>query len=256
MKITWFGTATVLIETDKGNLLFDPYLRKLNHQAPPFPYEKISNADAIFITHPHFDHFSDIPDFLPHVSCDVYTNKRGLEIATKQSFDLSRIKCIEAGDELTFGDMTVKVWQGNHVRNDRALVISTLKRIFKGKIRAGLKVQAINRHFKIDLANDVFAYQIIAEGKSLLLLGSANIDAATEYPACDVFIYPYAGRSDILPYSLDIVERIKPQTVICDHFDDAFPPVTTPIATADFKSALAQVGIDLIVPTENNPITI
>lgn len=256
MKITWFGTASVLIETEEGGLLFDPYLRKLASLAPRFPFEKISDVDAIFITHPHFDHFADIPDILPQVSCDVYTNKRGLEIATKQRFDLSRIKCVDIGDELTFGDMTVKVLRGRHVKNDMAIVISTLKRIFKGKIREGLKVQEVNSRFKIDLDNDVFAFHITAEGKTILLIGSANLDPKTEYPTPDVFIYPYAGRSDILPYSLNIVERIKPKMVICDHFDDAFPPVTTPVVTSDFEAALKRSGIDIIVPTEDTPITI
>lgn len=256
MKITWLGTATILLETKRGKLLFDPYLRKLNPRVPQFPYDKISDVDAIFITHPHFDHFADIPDILPRVSCDVYTNARGLAIAEKRKFNLSRIKCVETGDVLTFGDITVKVLQAKHVKNDRAIIISTLKRILKGNIRSGLKVQAINKHFRIDLDNDVFAYHLITEGKSILLFGTANIDLKTEYPECDVLVYPYAGRSDILPYSLNIVERIAPKTVICDHFDDAFPPITTPVETSDFKLALSKSGIGLIVPTENTPITI
>ena len=256
MKITWLGTASMLIETSQGKLLFDPYLRKLNRHAPQFPYGKIGDADAILITHPHFDHFADIPDILPHVSCDVYVNGRGIEIARKQNFDLPRIKCVKEGDELTFGDIKVKALRGRHVRNDRALVISTLKRIFRGRLRQGLKVQAINRRFRIDLDNDVLAYLLTAEEKSALLLGSAGFDPQDEYPEPDVLVYPYAGRSDILAYSLGIVERIAPKTVICNHFDDAFPPVTAPVETSGFESALKERGIGLIVPAENAPITI
>ncbi len=256
MKITWLGTASILLETEYGKLLFDPYLQKINRSFLEFPFDKIRGADAVLITHPHFDHFSDIPEVLEHVSCDVYTNDRGLALALRNKFDLSRIKCIRKGDELTFGDIRVKALPGRHSKNDKALVIRTLKRTLKGHIRQGLKVWAIHRRFKIDLDSDVLIYHIKAEGKSILLLGTASLDAATEYPEADVLIYPYAGRSDILPYSLNIIERIRPETVITDHFDDAFPPITAPVETSGFKEALKKSGINLIVPTVNTPIAI
>ena len=50
----------------------------------------------------------------------------------------------------------------------------------------------------------------------------------------DVLVWPFQGRTNITKYSLPIIEKIKPKTIILDHFDDAFPPVTTHINTEKF----------------------
>ena len=50
----------------------------------------------------------------------------------------------------------------------------------------------------------------------------------------DVLVWPFQGRTNMTKYSLPIIEKIKPKIVILDHFDDAFPPVTTHITTEKF----------------------
>ena len=80
MKITWLGTACLLIETAQCRLLFDPYLRSFS-SLPAFPMECVAEIDAIFITHPHLDHFADLPVVLEHTHAPVYVCRRGLKIA-------------------------------------------------------------------------------------------------------------------------------------------------------------------------------
>lgn len=69
------------------------------------------------------------------------------------------------------------------------------------------------------------AYQIEAEGKRILLLGSMELDPDTVYPEnADLLILPYQGKENMAEAAMEIVERLKPARILLDHFDDAFPP--------------------------------
>lgn len=150
MEITWLGTASLMIEAGIHKILIDPYLRTLNKHLPAFPFDKTGDAEAIFITHPHLDHFADIPEVLLHTTCPVYVNARGIEIARKNKFDLSRIRQIEVGDEFTFGSLIIKAYKGRHVEYDDKCVKSALKRAFKGHLVKGLTLAKVNKRFTIN----------------------------------------------------------------------------------------------------------
>ena len=62
MRLKWYGTATILLESGNTRLLFDPYCKPLARGAP-VPLAEARTADAVFITHPHLDHFRDIDAF-------------------------------------------------------------------------------------------------------------------------------------------------------------------------------------------------
>ena len=255
MKITWLGTASLLIESGGHKLLFDPYLRKLNKSLPPFPFDKITGAEAIFITHPHLDHYGDMPTVLEHTDCPVYTNARGVQIAQNLHFYSERIRPIQFGDVLTFGELTIQAYRSRHVEFDKQVARSVIKRVLKGRIITGIKLNSLNNRMTIDLTEDVFAFCLRYRNNTALILGSANIDENTEYPKADILIYPYQGRGDMLEYSLRLVKALSPATVILDHFDDAFPPLTTRMNVEEFKSRLeSESNIKVIISNESEPI--
>lgn len=256
MEIIWLGTASVLVKTEGHKILFDPYLRTYNKRLPPFPFEKISGVEAIFITHPHLDHFADIPAVMKRTDCPVYVNARGVEIAKENKFDLSRIKQIDFGDEFTFGNLTVKAYKGRHVEYDRKCVDGAVKRALRGHLIKGLTLAQVNKRFTINL-DEVFTFYLRDEDKTALLMGSANKDGQTEYPVTDVLIYPYQGRSDMLEYSLNLVKSLSPKAVIADHFDDAFPPASSRMNVEEFKQKLeSESTIKVIIPKEYEETTV
>lgn len=255
MKITWLGTASLLVEADGRKILIDPYLRSLNKRLHEFPFDKIKDAEAIFITHPHLDHFIDLPEVMKHTDCEVYVNARGLEIAKENKFELSRIKRIDVGDEFAFGGLTVKAYKGRHVEYDKPCVRGVIKRALRGRIAKGLKLAKENKRFSINF-DEVLAFYVREGEQSVLILGSANKDAQTTYPNADVLVYPYQGRSDMLEYSLNFVKDFSSGTVLCDHFDDAFPPVTSRMNAEEFKQKLEEQGkVKVIIPKEYEEIT-
>ena len=71
-----------------------------------------------------------------------------------------------------------------------------------------------------------------------------NLDAKTEYPTdADLLILPLQGRSDQDTYALRIVEKLLPKWVLLDHYDDTFPPMTSPVDPGGFEENVK--GIDI-----------
>ena len=82
-------------------------------------------------------------------------------------------------------------------------------------------------------------------------MGSLNLDSSEEYPAgMDLLTLPFQGRSDLNSYVLKFIERLKPKALYLHHFDDAFPPVSSPVDTAPFVKKVAREypGLPVIVP--------
>lgn len=76
-------------------------------------------------------------------------------------------------------------------------------------------------------------------------MGSMNLDSNTEYPTgADALVLPLQGRSDQDTYALALVERLKPKAVLLDHYDDAFPPLSSQVDTSGFvRNVQERYGI-------------
>lgn len=57
MKIKWLGQAAFALDYDGSLLLTDPWIRQ--NPVCTTPLEALLDADAILVTHGHFDHFGD-----------------------------------------------------------------------------------------------------------------------------------------------------------------------------------------------------
>lgn len=257
MKIKWFGTASLLIETDKYKLLFDPYLKSMNKTLPDFPLDEIKDVDAIFISHPHFDHFSDIPTVTKYTNCPIYTNRRGIEIAKHLKYDMSRIREMHTDDVFEFGNSKITIYQGRHIVFDLKNVHQVIRRVFRGQLIGGIKIKRANRRFRSRL-KDVNSFLITENKKSVFIMGSANIDKNIVYPKfMDLLVFPYQGRSNMLAYSYPLVKSFKPKQILVDHYDDAFPPVSKRMNVEEFKEKIeSESDISVIIPKENELIEI
>ena len=73
-----------------------------------------------------------------------------------------------------------------------------------------------------------------------------------------MLILPYQGTSDLVSAACSIIDRIEPRSVLLDHFDDAFPPVSRQIDTKPLRKVLKERYPDLPVvkPTAGKAVTL
>lgn len=257
MKVTWYGTASLLIESGEDRILIDPFLTLCGAENHPSLLSYIKE-DSILITHGHYDHLASVPKIMADSDATVYCSTTPALTLEKKRVDGDQIVIIRPGDILTFGSIKVKVLQGKHVKFDRKQIRKTLLSPRLLRYLTNLILLGWN-YLKYREAQETLIYQIEAEGKVILILGSLALDENTEYPKyADMLVLPYQGASDLVTKAVSIIDRISPRTVLLDHFDDAFPPLTAQIDTKPLKRALDSIFPELPVvkPTAGKTVTL
>jgi len=256
MEIRWFGTATLAFSDEGQSIVFDPFI-SLNNELPRPTITELAQYGDIFITHGHFDHLIDVPLVLKAGNAKVYCSEVAAATLVRDGVDQSRIKAIRPGDCLDHGPFKIKVFKGEHIKFDLPLIIKTL---FSRRAVANFTdLRKLVRLAKLYPQGEVLVYLIEADGKTILHLGSLNLNVAVNYQTgVDLLTLPFQGRSDLDSYTLKFIERLKPAALLLHHTCDSFPPVSSPVRTEDFIRAMEASfpGLAVIRPLYNQPVTI
>ena len=250
MKITWFGTASLALESGETRLLLDPFFRR-NKKLPPTKTESFCGFDAILITHGHFDHLMDVPRVTAaDALVPVYCTKTPRESLIKCGVSGGRVHTIASGETFTVGDFTIKVYRGHHVDFNMEYITRVVPACVRGFTRS---LPMLHYARKLPEGNETVIYEISAEGKNVLVMGSYGIDAMEIYPEQpDLLVFPYAGNTNIASLAAGSLRAIHPKRIFFDHFDDAFPPFTVRMDVEGYCDLLKKVMPDvaLTVPLE------
>ena len=246
MQLLWTNTASIALKSGETILVFDPFL---GLPAQPDAVERkrllgvYRRASAILVTHGHFDHILHIPLVTRRHPVLVYTTKTPAKTLEKAGLDPELICEIRPGSQIQIGSFEIEAYQGKHCRFDGKILRSTL---FGERTRRMLPkmLRLIRYMFTYREHGEILMYELRCEGKRIQVLGSMNLDAKTEYPTdADLLILPLQGRSDQDTYALRIVEKLLPKWVLLDHYDDTFPPMTSPVDPGGFEENVK--GIDI-----------
>ena len=248
MKLKWYGTATILIEQDGAQLLFDPFI-PLNAELFKPPIDELAAVESIFATHGHFDHISAIPAILKSVKCNatVYCCAKTREKLIAQGAQSGQTRAVAPGDVLDIYPFEVRVHKGKHVVFDKILLIKKLSSFLVpanwGKLRRILKLHSIYNE-----AGEILVVDIRAKDKRILFLGSLGLDENAAYPkGIDLLILPLQGRSDIHAHAMRIVECLQPKKVMLHHFDNSFTPFSSSVSAEPFISLMLEQRPDVEV---------
>ncbi len=239
MRVTWYRTASLMLENDKGKkIAVDPYLQY------PIKKEKLKQrflqADRVLITHGHFDHIEDIADIYKDRDVRIYGTKTPLKKIIKRGVKRSGTHPVRPGSKIKFDDMHVTVYQSRHCRFDFPMLAKTMfsRAVWRHPMDA---LEIVFKHFSFREKGETVFYECEEHGRRLQIMGSMNLDPKIKYPAgADVLILPFQGRSDRDVYARQFIRRLKPKRVYLDHYDSAFPPVSQQIDTRFFCAVVEE----------------
>ena len=229
MELIWHGTASVEAICREGRILFDPFV--------PFPgspvktrIEDFDGFSQIFITHCHFDHVMNLPEIvkrnpgvLIHCTRAAYD-----QLHRKGRIPAKNLSLLSFGDERSVNGFTLRLRHGKHAvlpKADAARIAGW----FRSPARRNIP-RMLRGFFGWEEKDECVFYELSAEGKTVALMGSLNLRDELSYPTgADLLVLPYNGWPDNLPPAKRVIERLKPKAVVLDHWDDTFPPLTTPV---------------------------
>jgi len=241
MKLKWLGTASILLEHEGTQLLFDPFL-SINEKTFRPDISELAAVENILVTHGHLDHIIDIPTIIKHGDggTTVWCTKAPGKALISRGISGERIRIIKPGDALEFPPFEVRVLKGKHIRFDIWQIVKTLLSPRMIKYRKNLSYMRKQNKANVE-AGETVIYDISVSGEHILLLGSLNLEGNTEYPVgVDLLILPFQGRSDITGYAMQVVGRLQPRKILLDHFDDTFPPISSSVRTGRFVKKMQR----------------
>jgi len=181
-KIDVFTQNAILIQTEDKNLYFDPY--SLEDFSP-------NDADVIFITHSHFDHFS--PDDIRKVMKDE-----------------TKFVCTT--------DLTEKI-QAMGITEDR---IITVEPFFESEVDGisfkTIPAYNIGKQFHLREYNWV-SYIVTVEDNVIYVAGDTDITPEAKEVKCDIAFVPIGGTYTMTAVeAAELIKIIKPNKAVPTHY--------------------------------------
>ncbi|MFJ8914676.1 MBL fold metallo-hydrolase [Amycolatopsis sp. NPDC102389] len=134
VRSTFFGTSSVHVTDGVSGILVDgfftrPSLLRVALGRPIAPdlvliAETLSRGgierlDALFVAHSHYDHAMDAPEIVKRVGGTLYGSESTLNVGRGADLGEQSMTRISDGDKYSFGDFTVRIFEGAHSPGER-----------------------------------------------------------------------------------------------------------------------------------------
>lgn len=248
MRLSWHGTAALMISSGGVTIAVDPFVgmplgvsdseRLSGDRARIF-----RGADAVLVTHGHFDHIYDIPALYRAAETPIYGTRAPLETLRQKGVSESSLRLLTPPQSVMIGKVKVTAYQSRHCVFDTGVILKTIARPLTLRHPARLlALLRLNRAYPEN--GETLMYEIEADGRRLQLMGSMGMADGERYPTgADLLILPFQGTGDPARTVAPIIARLKPQRILLDHYDDAFPPMSARIRTEAFEQKMTSAGI-------------
>lgn len=217
VTVTYLGTAGWQIRTGKSAILIDPYFTRLSLMEmlfrrrgsdPEAVRRYCPQANAIFISHGHYDHIQDVPEVATLTGAPVYASRQSRELLGISGLREEGVMEIANGDTIDLSSsMRVEVHEVLHrrilgIQPARGPLVKELQPPFNAR-----------RGYRMDV---LFSFRLIINGWRILILN--GIDQEPD------------GEADILIVGMDalgkrlgrILSSARPKVIFPNHWDDMF----------------------------------
>jgi L-ascorbate metabolism protein UlaG (beta-lactamase superfamily) len=273
--IRWLGNANFEFAHKGKVYLFDAYFdRSPRSHDLGFKAADVKKADAIFVSHAHFDHISDIGPVARQTGARVVGAPITAETAKKLGAPEGQIVVAKGGETMKFGDATVEIALAQHSTIQPGLtdIYASLYQNDSPPFSEEEKSQqsAVRARGTFDpkvITEGTLAYALVfPSGFKAVLIGSSGpitpgVRALAEkLGPVDVAIVAYqvhAVADTQITYTWPFIELFKPKLFLPAHHDAA-PPAWVDLGLEPlFAKIRAEMpGTAFLAPLYRSPICI
>ena len=239
MKVTYFGTTTLLFDDGRDQILFDAHLTRPSLARYLFGkgetdralaeelirLHRIDRLRAIFVSHFHHDHVMDAPTLAELCGAEVYGTSSTLNVARGGGVPEERLHAFSGGESFALGGYRITVLPSLHSKP------TALNNDLGQTIDAPLRQPARLRDYK---EGGSFDFLVEAQGKRFLIRPSFNyIEGQLDGVRAEVLFLGVAGlaKADAETeacFFAETVDKVRPKLVIPVHWDNFFSPLDRP----------------------------
>lgn len=226
IEVTWLGTAGFAIAYEGHVLLIDPYLTRASLArcllAPLRPDADLARrltpkADAILLSHTHFDHALDAPEIARQTGARVFGSQSAIHLCRSEGIPESQLACVEAGagggpSEAEVGPFRLRFWPSAH----SAFLLGRVP--FPGDIADCTDVPLRTSGYR---CGAVFGAEIEVGGRRLFHVGSAElVEQGWRVRDVDLALACVAGWTTTERYPERLAAALSPGAVLLHHWDN------------------------------------
>jgi L-ascorbate metabolism protein UlaG (beta-lactamase superfamily) len=115
VAVRWLGNANYEFAYKGKVYLFDAYFnRKARSHDIGFKAEQVTRADAVFVSHAHFDHISDVAPVAKQTKAPIIGAQITVDEAIRLGVPKAQTVVAKNGDVLKYGDATIDIALARH----------------------------------------------------------------------------------------------------------------------------------------------